>query len=148
MAEKVLWQGILAEDSLQPLLSVCEPALLAADPFILYLEGPMGAGKTTFTRRLLHSMGLNESTPVTSPTYTILNEYRIDQNYFAHMDFYRIEGGSELEELDALHYRKFRGYIVEWPQNAAKGLLDPTHVLRISGRSESRTYQLSQIYDQ
>lgn len=156
MQERTLWQGCLAEDGLRPLLLVCQQSLFAVDPFVLFLEGTMGAGKTTFTRHLLQTVGLSQATPVTSPTYTILNEYNIGQHYFAHMDFYRIDGGIELEELDALHYRKFRGFIVEWPQNVAKGLLAPTHVLRITSQLEnalrpssvpmaSRTYQFSQI---
>lgn len=69
---------------------------------VLYLHGPLGAGKTSFARALLTAMGVGER--VKSPTYTLLESYTAAGRPAWHLDLYRIADPGELEwlGLDAL----------------------------------------------
>jgi tRNA threonylcarbamoyladenosine biosynthesis protein TsaE len=102
------------------------------DAFI-ELHGPLGAGKTTFARHLLHGLGVAGT--IKSPTYTLMEPYRAgaDAGGFeiAHCDFYRFDDPAEWE--DAGFRDVFAGpglKLVEWPEKAA-GLLPPCD-LRVS----------------
>ena len=102
-----------------------------------------GRRKTTLSRFLLREMGLDEKIPVTSPTYTYINEYNIDGRWLAHLDLYRLVGSADLQDLGISDTRPFSGYIVEWP-NAVEDPepLHPTHILKIeSTKSSCRTYK-------
>ncbi|WP_339021200.1 tRNA (adenosine(37)-N6)-threonylcarbamoyltransferase complex ATPase subunit type 1 TsaE [Spiroplasma endosymbiont of Atherix ibis] len=81
----------------------------------LIIDGQMGAGKTTLTKKILKKMEINEI--VTSPTFTIMNQYQINDLKINHIDAYRLtlQENSQmyLEEMfDSLN-------IVEWSQNLA-----------------------------
>ena len=94
------------------------------DAFI-ELHGPLGAGKTTFVRHLLHGLGVAGA--IKSPTYALLEPYRAAASAggfdIAHFDFYRFDDPAEWE--DAGFREVFAGpglKLVEWPDKAA-GLL-------------------------
>jgi len=94
------------------------------DAFI-ELHGPLGAGKTTFARHLLHGLGVVGT--IKSPTYALMEAYRADASHggfeIAHCDFYRFDDPAEWE--DAGFREVFAGAglkLVEWPEKAA-GLL-------------------------
>ena len=94
------------------------------DAFI-ELHGPLGAGKTTFARHLLHALGVEGT--IKSPTYALMEPYRADAAHggfeIAHCDFYRFDDPAEWE--DAGFREVFAGAglkLVEWPEKAA-GLL-------------------------
>jgi tRNA threonylcarbamoyladenosine biosynthesis protein TsaE len=102
-------------------------------PFCLWLQGNLGAGKTALTREILYSMGLSREEYVTSPTFTLLNDYEIKSNWYAHLDLYRL---STLEDFD-LSYRDFRGYFLEWPKETGKaGALTATHLVELEAIAE------------
>jgi tRNA threonylcarbamoyladenosine biosynthesis protein TsaE len=85
------------------------------------LHGPLGAGKTTWVRALLHALGVVGK--VTSPTYGLMQVYDATNLNVAHFDFYRFNDPQEWE--DAGFREVFAGTglkLVEWPQQAA-GLL-------------------------
>jgi len=69
--------------------------LSAAENFTIFLEGGLGVGKTFFVREMLQALGVTED--VSSPTYALVNEYKISKQRavsgerFAHFDFYRLE---------------------------------------------------------
>ncbi len=105
------------------------PALRGA---FIELHGPLGAGKTTFARHLLHALGITGA--IKSPTYALMEPYRaaVDRGGFeiAHFDFYRFDDPQEWE--DAGFRDVFAGgglKLVEWPEKA-EGLL-PRCDLRI-----------------
>lgn len=94
---------------------------------LIELRGPLGAGKTTFVRHLLHALGVEGR--IRSPTFTLLEPYQVacGQRRFsaAHCDFYRF--GDEREWVDAGLRDVFAApglKLVEWPEKAA-GLLPP-----------------------
>ena len=97
-----------------------------ADAFV-ELHGPLGTGKTTFARHLLHALGVAGA--IKSPTYALIEPYRADAAHggfaIAHCDFYRFEDPQEWE--DAGFREVFAGSglkLVEWPEMAG-GLLPP-----------------------
>ena len=103
-----------------------------ASPFCLWLTGDLGAGKTTLTGHILRALGLTDAMPVTSPTYTYVNEYRIGPLWYAHLDLYRAGPLLELEELGIVDARHYAGFFVEWPAVVPKNpAIAPTHLLTI-----------------
>lgn len=117
------------------------------DNFCLWLSADMGDGKTTFTKYLLVALGLSESTPVVSPTYTYLTEYYVNNKWIAHLDLYRLNGSENLLDLGLSDIRPFTGFIVEWPQAVRDpDPLFPTHVLEITASSPvHRLYHFFEI---
>ena len=77
--------------------------------------GDLGSGKTTITRGI--AMGLNHDDYVTSPTFTIVNEYQGDINIY-HFDMYRIIDGDSLESTGFFDYDAENSvFIIEWAEN-------------------------------
>ena len=66
--------------------------LCLREDFVILLQGDMGVGKTTFVSHLLRSFGLGEDTPVVSPTYTIMNEYKRNQLCVIYPEFIGLPG--------------------------------------------------------
>ena len=90
-------------------------AVLAPGSILAY-EGDLGAGKTAFTRGLARGLGATEQ--VTSPTYTIVNEYLSGRMPLFHFDMYRIEDDDELYSMGYYDYVDSGAYcIVEWSEN-------------------------------
>lgn len=101
---------------------------LQAGDVIAYL-GDLGAGKTAFTRGLARGLGITE--PVTSPTYTIVNEYLQGRLPLFHFDMYRLSDAEELFDLGWEDYLSRGGVCaVEWSENVREALEDPI-VVRI-----------------
>ncbi|ACO47355.2 tRNA (adenosine(37)-N6)-threonylcarbamoyltransferase complex ATPase subunit type 1 TsaE [Deinococcus deserti] len=65
---------------------------------VLFLEGELGAGKTTLTQGLVGALGFRE--PVTSPTYALINAYPTPAGQVLHVDAYRVRDVNELYEMD------------------------------------------------
>lgn len=113
--------------------------------FSLWLEGELGAGKTTMTGELLYSLGLARGEPVLSPTYTYMNEYHIDGRWFSHMDLYRVKHKTSLEEYGISLQREYEGFFLEWAEKILwTHDISPTHKLTINycETDTSRQYSL------
>ncbi|QFG53610.1 tRNA (adenosine(37)-N6)-threonylcarbamoyltransferase complex ATPase subunit type 1 TsaE [Chryseobacterium sp.] len=82
---------------------------------ILLLKGNLGAGKTTFTKFLLKTLGSTDE--VSSPTYAIVNEYTAPQGSIFHFDLYRMKSVDEVYDIGMDEYLD-RAWlcIVEWPE--------------------------------
>ena len=112
---------------------------------VVWLRGDMGAGKTALVRRLLWNWGLDERVPVLSPTYTLMNEYEIENKWVAHLDLYRVDDSFTMDEVGIFDLRKYRAIFIEWPQTAPSSEVFPaTHLLDISPveNGKKRSYLL------
>jgi tRNA threonylcarbamoyladenosine biosynthesis protein TsaE len=105
--------------------------------------GPMGVGKTTFIKALCESVGVKDS--VSSPTYSIINEYRFPDGKIYHMDLYRIKDEEEAAQTgveDCLYSGEI--CLVEWPERAAQ--LFPDNTVRIEMDREGENTCVMNIY--
>jgi tRNA threonylcarbamoyladenosine biosynthesis protein TsaE len=91
-------------------------------PLVLYLQGDLGAGKTSFARGMLRAMGVTG--PVRSPTYGLLSEYQTAQGRVVHIDLYRLRSAAELNALGlADHLPGSVLWLVEWPDKGRGGVM-------------------------
>ena len=144
-----------------------ETALLAAAaqfgsalafPSVVYLSGELGAGKTTFARALIQSLGYVGN--VKSPTYTLVETYETGGLrsgglrsgglhsgglQIVHFDLYRLE---DPEELHALGYRELTSQadlvLVEWPEKGGSLIPAADYVVDIEYATRGRKMRLSQ----
>ena len=88
---------------------------------LIAFTGDLGAGKTAFTRGLAAGLGITEC--VTSPTYTIVNEYRSGRLPLFHFDLYRLGSEDELFDIGWEDYLERGGVCaVEWSENVADAM--------------------------
>lgn len=91
---------------------------------LLAFRGGLGAGKTAFTRGVAAGLGCTE--PVTSPTYTIVNEYPGGRLPLFHFDMYRLHSSDDLWDIGWEDYLERGGACaVEWSENVADALEKP-----------------------
>ncbi len=102
---------------------------------IITLVGELGAGKSTFARGALRSLGVAGA--IKSPSYTLLETYELPAVHVVHLDLYRLKDPDELEHLGLADYHSpGQLWFIEWPQNGA-GRLPPADVeFRFSITSE------------
>lgn len=97
---------------------------------IVSMSGQMGSGKTTLVQSIVSQLGSEEI--VSSPTFGLVNEYNIPNGKLIHMDLYRLEQVSELEQLGFDDYISSGNLcLIEWPELAAKHIQSRCHHLNI-----------------
>jgi len=107
----------------------------------LFLSGDLGAGKTTLVRGLLRALGV--AGRVKSPTYPLVELYRLSRLHFYHFDFYRFK--NEAEWLDSGFREYFNAQsacVVEWPERAGALLPAPTLAIRLEVAGAGRRAHL------
>lgn len=104
---------------------------------VVALVGELGSGKTVFARGLARGLGIDYA-PVTSPTFVIVNRYDGRLPFF-HVDFYRLERLSEMDELGLDEMAKEGVVVIEWADRFADAL--PAELLKVDFKfvSESET---------
>ncbi len=106
----------------------------------LLLDGDLGVGKTTFTKYYAKYLGEDES--VSSPTYSIVKEYK----HFYHFDLYRINDEDELYDIDFDNYLfSDKQIVIEWPLIAKSFLNDKYTKINMYYEGDHRIFEV--IYD-
>ena len=104
---------------------------------VIAYRGDLGAGKTAFTRGLALGLGCREI--VTSPTYTIVNEYLGGRIPLFHFDMYRLRSSDDLWDIGWDDYLERGGVCaVEWSENVADAMEDPIIITIEKTGEESR----------
>ena len=94
---------------------------------VIAYYGDLGAGKTALTRGIAAGLGIEE--PVTSPTYTIVNEYLSGRMPLFHFDMYRLSSSDELFDIGWEDYLARGGVCaVEWSENVEDALTDAIRI--------------------
>jgi tRNA threonylcarbamoyladenosine biosynthesis protein TsaE len=113
-----------------------------ASGWMILLQGELGAGKSTLARSMIHSLGHEGKVP--SPTYTLVEPYRLNDLTVYHVDLYRISEASELEFLGWSDLRDGL-LLIEWPERV-EGLDSQADLLiDLSYQGDGRNAQISGI---
>lgn len=108
---------------------------------LIFLQGDLGAGKTTLVRGFLKGRGYTGR--VKSPTYTLLEPYPTQRSSVFHLDLYRIKAPEELEGIGFRDYLDNEGIcLIEWPEKAATLLPVPDLYIRIDFTDPGRILNL------
>ena len=111
---------------------------------LVFLEGDLGAGKTTFTRAFLRALGVSGA--VRSPTYTLVEPYDLPNRRVLHLDLYRLGGGEELDALGLRDEWDDALVLIEWPAQGGDALPLPDvsiHLQFLSAAPMQRQLRLS-----
>lgn len=114
------------------------------DTRLIYVHGPLGAGKTTLVRGMLRALG--HAGAVKSPTFTLVEPYTFMNFTFYHFDLYRLNEPEELEFLGVRDYLHGNGVcVVEWAERAQGVLPTPDLDITISATATGRMVQITTL---
>ena len=109
---------------------------------VVHLRGELGSGKTTCARSLLHALGV--TAPVRSPTYTLVDTYGVAALTCVHVDLYRVQSTTEVEELGL---RDMTGpaylMLIEWPEKGGVAVPRADLDLQLAYKGEARSATLA-----
>jgi tRNA threonylcarbamoyladenosine biosynthesis protein TsaE len=117
-------------------------ALQVEPPFTIYLQGDLGAGKTTWVRGFLS--GFDYLGTVKSPTFTLVEEYSLGSIMINHFDLYRLTDPAELQHIGIEEYFKASAIVlIEWPEQGKGFLPDPDLILSFKVADRGRIVMLN-----
>lgn len=101
--------------TLEDLGKIADQVLEKANSKYILFSGEMGAGKTTLIKEMVNQLGSQDK--VTSPTFSLVNEYQGKETDIYHFDFYRIEDENEAYDIGFEDYLDGKHYVfIEWPE--------------------------------
>ena len=104
---------------------------------ILFFNGPIGAGKTTLIKNLCSQFGVKEV--VSSPTFSILNEYNYNDEKIFHFDFYRINNFKEILDIGIYDYIDSKSIcFIEWGDLIINRIKTRNHIIDINIISDTK----------
>ena len=114
---------------------------------VVFLDGPLGAGKSVFARALIRAM-CGEETEVPSPTFTLLQTYDGTKGRISHYDFYRVKSSDEIFELGWEEALNNSIIIAEWPERL--GAMAPrarieVRIAPVKGQPDAREIEIKEI---
>lgn len=116
-------------------------ARLPGKDFIVFLEGDLGAGKTTLVRGILRALGCQ--THIKSPTYTLVESYDLAEATVHHFDLYRMEHPEELEFMGGREYFSGSLCFIEWPAKGYGWLPEPNLHIKLTVLGNTRQITLN-----
>lgn len=135
MAEKMSQLHLTGESEM--LGFAAQMATVLTGGGLIFLEGTLGAGKTTLSRGFIQALGHNG--PVKSPTYTLVEEYDLDGGRVCHFDLYRLGDPEELEYMGIREYLTDGTLcLIEWPERGRGVLPDADITFHIDDIGEAR----------
>lgn len=141
MAEKV-WKA----HNLEEMTAVAQQILANLRPSLLLFKGEMGAGKTTLIKALCKGLGVEDA--VSSPTFSLVNEYAGSQGEKVfHFDWYRLEDEEEAWEIGFEEYLSEGDWLfMEWPEKISNLLPSEFYLIRIEANEDGvRTISLNKV---
>ena len=110
--------------------------------WMILLQGELGAGKSTLARSMIRALGHQGNVP--SPTYTLVEPYRLNSLTVYHVDLYRIADASELEFLGWSDIRDGLA-LIEWPERVKDLVQQGDVLIDLSYRGDGRNAEISGI---
>ena len=131
--------------SLKDLPEIADKVLLNTEHKTLLFYGEMGAGKTTLIKEIAKKIGVLET--ISSPTYSIVNEYEIENDKLYHFDCYRLNNTDEALDIGIEEYLESGFWnLIEWPEKISDLLpTSKTEIELIKNKNGSRTLNLKQM---
>lgn len=132
---------IFLADEAATLAFAAKLAGIVGDTAIIFLQGQLGAGKTTFSRGFIHALGYDGA--VKSPTYTLVEPYDLGGFHLFHFDFYRVRDPHELEYIGIRDYFAPPALcLIEWPEYGGDYLPSPDLSCFIELQGEGRQLEI------
>jgi len=136
---------MIIDYNLDELDKVAKDVLKHAKSKYILFSGEMGTGKTTLIKELVSTLGSKDK--VSSPTFSLVNEYEGDEHSIFHFDFYRIEDEIEAYDIGFEDYLNTKHFVfIEWPEKIPN--LWPEHytLIKIAARQQdSRRLSLTEF---
>lgn len=125
-------------ESIEELGNVANDLIPQFQHKVILFEGEMGAGKTTFIKVLVEQMGTKDE--ISSPTFSIVNEYETNSGKVFHFDMYRIKSEEEAMDFGIEEYLYSNHYcFIEWPSKIESLIPAEHHTIKIIAEENSRT---------
>jgi tRNA threonylcarbamoyladenosine biosynthesis protein TsaE len=128
-----------ATEALGAMLARALPTDRAA-PLVVYLQGELGAGKTTLARGLLRALGVTGT--IRSPSYTLVEPYDTPQASVLHADLYRLKSAAEVNELGLGELPARALLLIEWPERGQPLVPAADLIILLAYRGAARSAEL------